>query len=498
MTFRGRTVALLIGIAIIASSLLTLAWLNISGSDYTMQKWVDSEPLAKEGQGGSKGDKSKEDIPEDLKKVFETYRAIKENYFTKVEDEELINGAIEGMVNSLKDPYSTYMDQKASKHFSESLESTFQGIGAEVTIKDGKVTIVAPFKDSPADKAGLKANDQILSVNGESIEGLSLYEAVLKIRGPKGSVANLLIKRSGSAEPIEVKVVRDEIPIETVFSSTVERNGKIFGKIEISQFAFETDQHFIEKLKSLEEKGIDGLIIDVRGNPGGLLNTVLTISEELVPNKGVILHVTDRNGEKKTFNSKLDGKKPYPIVVLVNEESASASEILASALKESGDYPIIGQKTFGKGTVQSTVEMSDKSSLKLTIAKWLTPKGNWIHEKGVEPTYEVSQPPYFSALQLPKDKVLKRDMNGPEISNLQIILQGLGFNVNRSDGYFDENTEKAMRDFQLNNNLPPTGLLDKDTADLLEEKLRIKLSDPKNDNQLQKAIEVLVNLTEKK
>ncbi|GAB7387982.1 S41 family peptidase [Bacillaceae bacterium] len=492
MLIRGRTAALFMVLAMIASSLVTIV-LTGGGDDLVSRTVQSFFGTAAQGQGESS---APPELPSDLHKLLQAYQIIKSSYLEKVEDRQLIDGAIQGMLDSLNDPYSVYMDPEETREFNSSLESTFEGIGAEVTMKNGKVTIVSPFKGSPAEKAGLKPNDQILSVNGESLEGLDLNEAVLKIRGPKGTKVKLEIERSGLPEPLEIVVVRDEIPIETVYADVIRSDGRKFGLLTISQFSLDTTKDFAQELKRLEGEGIEGLIIDVRGNPGGLLTSVVEIAQMLVPDHGTILQVEYSNGEKEVFTSKQE-KERLPLAVLVDKGSASASEILAAALKASG-YPVVGQPTFGKGTVQNTVELGDKSQIKLTIAKWLTPDGEWIHEKGVQPTIFVEQPDYFHVAPLPEGKVLRRDMNEIHVRNLQLILKGLGFTPGRTDGYFDARTETAVKAFQKMNGLPVTGIVDKKTAELLQEQIVERINDPRNDRQLKAAVEALKKEIEKR
>jgi carboxyl-terminal processing protease len=492
MKWNGRSVIALVLVSMIASSFLTMAMMKTAASGSA------SGALTAASQSFVAG--AAKEYPEEFKKLYEAFTAIKKEYIQNVSDDQLIEGAIDGMVGSLDDPYSDYMDPVSAEEFNSTLHSTFQGIGAEVTLQNGRITIVSPFKDSPAERAGLRPNDQILSVNGESLEGLDVHQAVMKIRGPKGTKAVLKIMRPGVPEPMTVVCIRDDIPIETVRSEVIDKNGVKVGKIEISQFSSETSKHFKEQLADLEEKGIAGLIIDVRGNPGGYLLAVKEIGEVLVPKKGLIVKIVygaDAK-EQEEYRSTTDAAKPYPIVVLINEGSASASEILAGALRDSGGYKLVGTKTFGKGTVQSTLQLEDKSQLKLTIAKWLTPKGEWIHKKGIEPDVKVEQPAYFNATQLPADKVLARDMTGNDVKNLQLILDGLGFSAGRNDGYFDEKTELAVKRFQEANKLPVTGKVDQATRTAMEDRLLKQIRDPRNDLQLQKAVEVLMQQVQSK
>lgn len=471
MYMRGRTVALIVVFTVLFSSLTTAAVVGENGllSQVT-------------GNGNSQG------FEDDLDKLKEAYAMIKSRYIGEVKDQKLIDGAIRGMVESLEDPYSAYMDQETAKQFHSSLESSFQGIGAEVTMKKGRVTIVSPFKESPAEKAGLRPEDQILKVNGKSLEGMDLNEAVSEIKGKKGTKARLEVMRPGQDDILKITVVRDEIPIETVHTKMMEDK---IGKIEISQFSEDTSSDFIEELEKLEKKGMEGLVIDVRGNPGGLLPAVLEISEQLVPHEKKIMMTEDKQGNRMEYKSKLEEKKDYPIVVLTDKGSASASEILAAALKESGGYKIVGQTSFGKGTVQTAKDFDDGSNLKLTMAKWLTPKGNWIHEKGIKPDVKVKLPKYYTATPPQLEDQLKRDTNSQQVKSLQLILEGLGYRPGRTDGYFDKKTETAVKAFQKTNDLSVTGTVDKKTALKLQDEFVSLLREPESDLQLQVALKTL-------
>ncbi|WP_082233379.1 S41 family peptidase [Halobacillus massiliensis] len=427
----------------------------------------------------------------DIEKVEQAYSIIQESSLVEADKTQLVEGAIKGMLDTLEDPYSVYMDKETMEQFDQSIESSFQGIGAEVSMVNEKVTVVAPIKGSPAEKAGLKPNDQILEVDGKSVEGLDLYEAVLKIRGEKGTEVTLTVERPGASDPLEVKMTRDEIPLETVYEDVQEVNGKKAGVIEITSFSEETSKEFEQALKELESKNIEGLVIDVRGNPGGLFTDVQDILKLFIPKDKPYVQVEDRNGETSKYFSEIKQLKEYPITVLQDEGSASASEILSAAMKEAGNYEIVGTQSFGKGTVQQTVPMGDGSTIKLTLFKWLTPEGNWIHEKGVEPTVEVKQPDYFYSNPVEVKEKLKFDDNSEQVKSIQEMLKGLGYDPGRTDGYFSKETEQAVEDFQQDEKLETNGEVSKETAGKIQELIVNKVRDDKNDKQLDKALEVL-------
>lgn len=472
---------------LMAGSLLTGA-----GSTYAGMKWYGNNAGVLERQLVPQADTAvRASNPDSLEKVEQAYSLIFNSYVEKVEEKKLVEGAIKGMLSTLDDPYSVYMDKETAKQFNDTLQSSFEGIGAEVSTVDGKIMIVSPFKNSPAEKAGLKPNDQILKVDGESIEGLDLYEATLKIRGKKGTAVELEIERKGLKEPLKVKVVRDEIPQITVHADMKKVNGEKVGYLEITSFSEDTSKEFKKELKALEKEGMDSLLIDVRGNPGGLLSSVEEVLRELIAKDKPLYQIEERSGEKTRFFSALEKVKDYPIGVLTDKGSASASEILAGALKEAGGYPIIGEKTFGKGTVQQAVPMGDGSNIKLTLFKWLTPDGNWIHKKGVVPTVEVSQPAIFDTHPIQAEKPLKLDMNNEQVKNAQEILSGIGFEPGRTDGYFNEATETAVKAFQRKNDMKVTGIIDAKTAAALEDAARAEMKKEENDIQLQTALRLM-------
>ncbi|WP_018921945.1 S41 family peptidase [Salsuginibacillus kocurii] len=428
----------------------------------------------------------------DFSKVEEAFEVIQSQYVDEVDEEDLIQGAIEGMVEGLDDPFSDYMDAETADQFMESLDSQFEGIGAEVSMENGYVTIMSPFQDSPAEEAGLQPNDRILEIEGESTEDQSLNEAVLDIRGEKGTTVTLTIDRPAADDPFEVEVERDEIPVETVTSEIYELDGYRLGVLEMTSFSEETATEFEEQLEELEEEDIDGLAIDVRGNPGGYLNSVEDIGDLIVPGGEPVVQIEDRNGNREPYISNLEEEKPYPIVTLINEGSASASEILAAALKEAGDYDVIGETTFGKGTVQQVMPFDDGSELQLSMFRWLTSAGNDINEEGVEPTIEVTQPDFFYLPAISVDEELGYDDTDDQIEIAQEILAATGHDPGRSDGYFDEATEAALQSFQAEENVEATGVLDEDTALLLHQAVLEEIRDTDNDRQLEEALNTLL------
>lgn len=479
----------------ITALLVTLALIVGAGGMYVGLELTDNKPAEKVeaiptfGNVFQAEEQTKE--IEGFEKFQQALELISTKYVEEVDQEELLEGAIQGMLSALDDPYSVYMDKETAKQFSQSLDSSFEGIGAEVGMNDGKVTIVSPFKGSPAEKAGLQPNDQIISIDGENVEGLDLHETVLKIRGKKGTKVAIEVLRPNSREKLTFDVVRDKIPLETVFGSTKEYQGKKVGYIQITSFSENTAEDFTNTLTKLEKENIEGLVLDVRGNPGGYLQSVEEILKQFVTKDHPYIQIEERDGNKKRYFSTLSKKKEYPVTVLIDKGSASASEILAGALKEASGYDIVGVTSFGKGTVQQAVPMGDGSNIKLTLYKWLTPEGNWIHQKGVEPTIKVEQPELYQTSPLQIEESLVLDMNNEQVKTAQVALKGLGFEPEREDGYFSKGTETAVKAFQQTNELPITGKIDQQTANTLNQQVIEQRGKEENDVQLKMAIKSL-------
>lgn len=427
--------------------------------------------------------------PQPFKKLIHFYEILDREYVDELDSEKLLDGAIEGMLQATEDPYTTYMNKEESLAFEESISNNFEGIGAEVREIDGKTTIVSPIKNSPAEKAGLLPNDVILEVNGTNLVGKKVEESVSLIRGPKGTEAKLLIERPGVEQPFEITIVRDTIPLESVFL-TVNEDGT--AKIQISKFSQTTASEFEDALKQAREEGAQGFIIDLRQNPGGLLDQVVLMTEKFVPEGELILKTRDRNGSTEVYRSNGGELANWPVVVLIDGGSASASEIMAGALKESAGITLVGQTTFGKGLVQSLSNYPDGSILKYTSAEWLTPDGNQIHGVGIEPDVSVELPEYAKLHYLSLDKTYGLNDQAEIIRYAQQYLNALGYAIENENGILDQTTSDAIVAFQREHDINTTGQLDQLTSLTLMDELREKIK--QNDTQLAKATEILLNL----
>jgi len=321
------------------------------------------------------------------------WKILKEGYYqpAQVDFQKMSYGAARGFVQALGDPYTVFMDPSESKEFSDGLEGILSGIGAQLEVQNGKLVVITPLKKSPALKAGVLAGDIVYKINGELVEDLSLVDAVNKIRGPKGSQVTLTLIRESSSAPIEVKIIRDSITLESV---VVDEPVDGIYHVALNQFNDTTKREFTAAIeKILLEKGV-GVVLDVRGNGGGFLDVSIDILSELI--KGEKIAVIVRERAKKDDFLKTSGNarlSDVPIVLLVDQGSASASEIVAGALQDYKRAIIMGEKTYGKGTVQEIKKLSDSSSMRFTVAEWFTPKDRSIQKNGIMPDIVVEFTP---------------------------------------------------------------------------------------------------------
>lgn len=326
-------------------------------------------------------------VTKDLKKVVDTYYAIVDNYYGELDRDKLIDGAVEGMISSVGDTFTSYSDTDSTSSFDETINGSYEGIGCTVaTLEDGTISVIDMFEDSPSYKAGIKVGDIILKVDGESYEGKNSNDISNYIKNSGKSKIVITVKRDNEEKDISINLSKVEIP--HVSGKVIEQDSKKIGYIKISLFASNSYKQFKNKLDELEKSNIDDLIIDVRDNSGGYLSSVTDICNLFLDKGKVIYQLEDSKGKVKKKDTTKE-KRKYDIVVLINGGSASASEILASAIKESYGGDIVGTNSYGKGTVQQTKKLLDGSMIKYTTQKWLTPDGNSINEVGVTPTKVV-------------------------------------------------------------------------------------------------------------
>ena len=421
-----------------------------------------------------------------IEKVF---YFLKQNYLDKnVTSEQLIQGALKGMAESVGDPYTTYLVNDETAQLDETVNGVFGGIGAELKSDQSRVVISTTMEGSPSQQVGLQADDVITKVDGEDMTGKTISEVVKKVRGEVGTDVVLTIERAGTS--LEVKLTRASIAINTV-KAELDKEDASIGHVRITSFAKNTADELEKAVKDLTEKGAKSFVFDVRYNPGGLLDQAYKVANMFLKDGEPIVQVEDRFGEKKIYKASSsigEFKITQPYVLLVNEGSASASEILAAAVKERAGAQIVGTKTYGKGTVQSVVDITDNSELKYTNAKWLTPEGNWIHKEGVTPTKEVNLPDYAFLKIIDARETLKVGSVSQNVLSVETILKGLGYSVT-VDGYFDEATKDAVKAYQQKEGLTVTGEVNEETAQKLMNSVRALIQ--QNDTQYQAAKELL-------
>ena len=425
----------------------------------------------------------------ELFQIEKVFYYLKQNYLDKnITSEQLIQGALKGMAESVGDPYTTYLVNDETAQLDETVNGAFGGIGAELKSDQSRVVISTTMEGSPSQQVGLQADDVITKVDGEDMTGKTISEVVKKVRGEVGTDVVLTIERAGTS--LEVKLTRASIAINTV-KAELDKEDATIGHIRITSFAKNTAQELEKAVKDLTSKGAKSFVFDVRYNPGGLLDQAYKVANMFIKDGEPIVQVEDRFGEKKIYKASSDigtFKITQPYVLLVNEGSASASEILAAALKEGAGAQIVGTKTYGKGTVQSVIDIADNSELKYTNAKWLTPNGNWIHKEGVTPTKEVNLPDYAFLKIIDARETLKLGTVSQNVLSVETILKGLGYSVT-ADGYFDEATQNAVRLYQQKEGITVTGEVNEETAQKLMNSVRVLIQE--NDTQYQAAKELL-------
>lgn len=425
---------------------------------------------------------------EDMSKIEDAYDTIVDNYYGEIDNEALVDGAIDGMVNSLGDQHSAYMPVEESEDFNQDMEGSYEGIGIQIVQQEDQIVIMTPMKGSPAEEAGLKAGDVILAVDGESLTGKTTEEVVEMISGEKGTPVELEIYRPSEDTTFTVEIIRDEISMYSVESEMLEENTAY---ISISKFTQTTPDEFEDALQSMEEQGMESLILDLRNNPGGLLSSAIDVANQFVPEGEIIVQEEYSNGKVKQEKADDNGgyKVDVPVVVLVNEGSASASEIVAGALQQTTDAVVMGTQTYGKGTIQRSFPLEDGSAVKVTVGHWLTPDGTWIHEEGITPDVVVELPAYAQAPFINPDEVLAEGMNSESVESAELMLEALGYNPGSVDSKYDEDTKTAVEAFQSDNGLDQTGEITGDTTtQLMKSVMELTVE---NDVQKQAAIDYL-------
>lgn len=335
------------------------------------------------------------DSYEDLKVFTEVLSVVQKNYVEPIKVKDLVYGAIKGMVTTL-DPHSSFMPPEVFKEMQVSTKGEFGGIGIQLGVKENSLVVIAPIEGTPADKAGIKAGDFIVNVNDETTKDMTLTDAVQKMRGPKGSKVTLTIRREGEQTPLVFSLVREIIKIESVKSKILEDG---IGYVRVTQFQEQTAKDLSKALKKLKDEKRQSLILDLRNNPGGLLTSAVEVTEQFIDKGKLVVFIKGREGKKDEYlaNDKTEHEE-FPMIVLVNDGSASASEIVAGALQDWGRALVLGTQTFGKGSVQTILPLSDGAGLRLTTAKYYTPKGRSIQNEGIIPDVIVKPTQFKEAM----------------------------------------------------------------------------------------------------
>lgn len=391
-------------ILIVAISVMIGYWFG--GRDVAL-KWKDYKPIVSVDSKAPPGTQSL-----DLRLLYEVVDRVNNDYYdkTKIDTKKMLYGAVSGMLQSLDDPYTSFFPPKQNSEFKTQLSGEFSGIGAELGLTDDKkITVVSPLDDSPAKKAGIKSGDIIHAVNGESTIGWDIGRAVERIRGKKGTTVKLLVQHENEKSTKDVTIVRDTIKIDSVTSwvKSIECSGESCKEIKncpvcskvaymrISQFGDRTNEEWIARVNTLyteisNDKNVKGIVLDLRNNPGGYLNDAVFIASEFIKS-GVVVMQEDGTGSRLEMKVSRDGiLLDRPLVVLINKGSASASEIVAGALRDHKRAILVGENSFGKGTVQQAVDVDNGASIHISVAKWLTPNGTWVHKKGLVPDILVA------------------------------------------------------------------------------------------------------------
>lgn len=421
------------------------------------------------------------------------YQEILDAYLDGAEAGELLHGAVQGMVGALDDPYSSYYAGMEGAAYLERYSDHVIGVGIELRQEDGEFVINGTIKDSPADLAGLLQDDVVVQIDGVDVYGMKLEELLGMTHGQEGTAVTISLRREGLAGLFEAKIVRAPVPVETVSSEMVSEH---IGLIDISRFSGSTVEEFDKAVVQLKAQGMKALLLDLRQNPGGLLNAAIEIADKIVPSNKVIVQVVYKDeAQVRTYRSKQQEAWEFPVVVLTNGSTASSSEVLTAALQSSAGAIIVGERTFGKGVVQAYKQFEDQSVLKLTEAQWRTPDGQWIQGQGVDPTFEVAMPDYAYLPTLPSNVKMREGDFGQEVKTMEIILRSLGYAAGEPEGIFDRQTAYAVSEFQRREGLDSDGVVAGRTANRMMQRLRGKIQ--QEDPQRERGIELLAEALQK-
>lgn len=426
---------------------------------------------------------------------------IQDHTIYNVTNEQLIEGALKGMTDAINDPYSTYYSANEAVLQKQSLAAERVGIGIEVMEMEGKVVVVSALKNSPAEAAGLQSYDEIVQVDQKAVQGKAMQEVLLLLQGKDGDPVNLVVFRPSLDRHLTYTIKRRKISNETVTHQILKENDQTFGYVELSIFGESTAMQWIETMNKIMKADVQGLVIDLRDNPGGYLHAAAQLLSTFEKEPRTFAYLENSKGELEPINTaKLEGTediqkflRSIPITILINNGSASASEVFASALVAWDYATLIGEKSFGKGTVQETWELTNGGEMKLTTHKWLTVSREWIHRKGIEPSIEESSHPLRKISPKIITKNYKEGDFSEDIAYVQLLLKGLGYTITREDGYFDQVTAKAIAQYRKKQDLiggqeMEGGLYQALQKDLEEARLKLQ-----NDPQVEMGISYLIH-----
>ncbi len=432
--------------------------------------------------------------------IDEAFDLIKKEAVFNKNDKLLVEGAIRGMAQALEDPHSTYLTEEEAKVQEATLAEERVGIGVEIMQSGGKFIVVAPIKGSPAYRAGLKPQDEIVRIDGERLNASTMSELVQLLSGEKGSTVNMTVYRASENRHVELHIKREIISQQTVSSEVIEVDDHSIGIVSISIFGEKTGEEWAKQTGSLVERGIDALVIDVRGNPGGYLFSVSSVVGTLLNPGATFAYMQNADGVLEMLNTNSNSVSylnKLPVVLLQNGGSASASEVLAGALKDNKRAMIIGETSFGKGTVQETHPLSNGGKLKISTHKWLTPKQTWIHHKGIEADVKVEQDELYLMDQKFFRGQFKEGDYGEEVKYVQQVLGALGYNVARKDGFFDKNTGEVIKQYREESKIAVNEEMDDVLFQSISKTITTYKERKENDQQLQMGIGYLIHTLNK-
>ena len=436
--------------------------------------------------------------------IAEVFHRILEEHYSEPTAEQLYEGALRGMFASLEDPYSRFMNAEEFAQYQADREETFVGIGVRVQNIEESVFVIDVYDNSPAERAGIIPGDVITHVDGEDYRGRMFNAVVQAVLGDEGTEVEIGVQRAGAASTFFMTMVREEIDTPSATFETLDVDDQRIGVLNVLSFGPTTHQTVDQKIQTFEQGSHDGLIIDMRNNPGGSLNTLVRMLDLFLSSDASspfftidVRDATQPDGwDTNVFHGTSGGERDYPIVILVNGFSASASEVFAAVMHEYGGHDVVGTTTFGNGTSQFIRQMAaiDGAATQITSGIWYTTDGNLVEGVGYEPSVFIEQNPYFDFLSLyiPEGKTFAHDVVADEVKTAQMILNALGYDV-REDGYFDQDTETALKAFQGELFISKSGILDSETAAYLNNAAREFRQDRANDSQFSEALRRILN-----